>query len=103
MSGITQAVRDERDRLYERGLKLCNACAGPLPLDRFASRADGYRGLDGRCRTCRNARTADYQRRTPDYQAYRQRRWRHANPDAWLAISRRRDVRARRRAIGVAR
>jgi hypothetical protein len=34
MAGITQAERERRDRRYELGLKDCNACTEPLPLDR---------------------------------------------------------------------
>ncbi|WIM87708.1 hypothetical protein PT015_23235 [Candidatus Mycobacterium wuenschmannii] len=95
MAGISQAERDYRDRLYQRGLKQCTTYKEPLTLDKFTLRPDGWRGLNGSCRPCCNARTANHQNRTPDYQAYRQRRWRHANPVAWLAISRRRDVRQR--------
>lgn len=95
MAGITQAEREQRDRLYERGLKQCNTCTEPLALSRFAPRHDGYRGLNGTCRDCKNAQVADYQKNNPEKVAERVRRWRHANQDKWLAISRRRDVRIR--------
>lgn len=98
MAGISQAERAERDALYETGLKLCNTCGEPLPLVRFAPRHDGYKGLNGTCRGCRRMQGADYRRRTLDHQAIRQRRWRRNNPDKWLAISRRRDVRSAWRA-----
>lgn len=101
MAGISQLERERRDRLYERGLRQCNTCREPLPLHRFSPRRDGYKGLNGTCRDCKNVQAADYRERTPDYQAYRQRRWRHDNQGAWLAISRRRDVRDRWRRDGV--
>lgn len=102
MAGITQAERERRDALYEKGLKQCTTCDEPLPLADFAPQSDGYRGLTGSCRPCRNARTADYQERAPERQAERQKRWRDANPGSWLAISRRRDVRLRWRREGIA-
>jgi hypothetical protein len=76
MAGITQAERERRDRLYERGLKQCNTCDEPLSLDSYSLRADGYRGLNGTCKACKNAAAADYQLRTPERQADRQKRWR---------------------------
>ncbi|MGA9491400.1 MAG: hypothetical protein WBV80_14280 [Mycobacterium sp.] len=101
MVGITQAERERRDRLYECGLKQCNTCEEPLPLADFAPRDDGYRGLKGTCRPCKNSAKSIYQQNTPELQTVRQRRWRHANPDKWLEISRRRDVRHRWRRDGL--
>jgi hypothetical protein len=102
MAAISQAERQRRDTLYELGLKQCNTCTEPLPLVSFAPRHDGYRGLNGTCRGCKSAQAAEHRKRTPDHQAYRQRRWQHANREAWLAISRRRDARVRWRKEGVA-
>jgi hypothetical protein len=102
MAGIARAERERRDALYAKGLKQCTTCDEPLPLADFAPQSDGYRGLTGSCRPCRNVRTADYQKRNPEKLADRQRRWRDENPRRWLAISRRRDVRARWRRDGVA-
>lgn len=48
MAGITQAEREQRDRLYERGLKQCNTCDEPLPLSDFVPRHDCYRGWPAR-------------------------------------------------------
>jgi hypothetical protein len=101
MAGITQVERERRNRLYERGLKQCTTCDEPLPLAAFAARHDGYQGLNGTCRDCKNEATRDYQRRTPELQAVRQSRWRVGNRDQWLAISRRRAVRLRWRREGV--
>jgi hypothetical protein len=95
MAGITKAERQRRDRLYELGLKECNTCEEPQALPQYGHRADGYKGLNGTCNTCKNAAHSAYQRRTPEYQAERQRRWREANKDAWLSISRRRQERER--------
>lgn len=102
VSGISQRERERRDRLYERGLKQCNTCEEPLPLDKFSPRSDGYKRLNGTCRDCKNLHAADYRQRTPEYQAARQKRWRQGNPKSWLAISRRRDARVRWRQTGVA-
>ena len=66
MAGITRAERERRDALYALGLKQCTTCDEPLPLADFAPQSDGYRGLTGSCRPCRNVRTADYQKRNPD-------------------------------------
>ncbi|WP_328358573.1 hypothetical protein OG976_04745 [Mycobacterium sp. NBC_00419] len=44
-------------------------------------------GIRSRCRDCDNAGTRDYQRRTPERQACRQKHWRAANPDRWHAIA----------------
>lgn len=101
MAAISQAERERRDRLYERGLKQCNTCGEPLPLHQFSPRRDGYKGLNGTCRGCKNVQCADYRLRTPDYQSERQRRWRLENREAWLAISRRRDTRHRWRTEGL--
>lgn len=101
MAGISQVERERRERLYELGLKQCNTCDEPLPLASFAARADGYRGLNGTCRRCKTAATLNYQRRTPEKQRQRQTRWQRENREAWLAISRRRDVRVRWRRVGV--
>ncbi|AFR50019.1 HNH endonuclease [Gordonia sp. KTR9] len=79
MAGITRVERERRDALYEQGLKQCNTCADPLPLDQFAPRADGYRGLNGTCRGCKNDQVADYQRRNPEKVAARVRRWNATN------------------------
>ena len=99
MAEISQVERDRRDRL-SRGLKQCTVCDEPLPLADFGPRSDGYQGLNGSCRMCRNAATSDYQRRHPEKQAERQRRWRADNPERWLAVSRRRDARKRWRRDG---
>lgn len=101
MAAITKAERERRDRLYERGLKQCNTCEEPLPLHMFSPRSDGYRGLNGTCKDCKNVQAADYRQRTPEYQASRQKRWRDANHRSYLAISRRRDVRVRWRREGL--
>jgi hypothetical protein len=101
MAAITQAERERRDRLYELGLKQCNTCTEPLTLDKFSPRHDGYRGLNGTCRSCKNIQVAGYQKRNPEKVAARVRRWRHENREAWLATSRRRDVRFRWRKDGV--
>lgn len=66
----------------------------------FGLTHDGYWGLNGTCRDCVNARAAEYRKRTPEYQAARQRRWQHANREGWLAISRRRDALVRWRRDG---
>lgn len=95
MAGISQIERERRDTLYERGLRQCNTCAEPLPLDQFGPRHDGYKGLNGTCRDCYRSWNADWQKRTPEYQAARQKAWRAENRPDWLAISRRRDVRHR--------
>jgi hypothetical protein len=89
MAGITQAERDSRNRLYELGLKGCNTCTEPLPLAKFAPRSDGYRGLNGSCRPCVNAKTLDCQRRNPEKVAARVRRWRRENREARLVVERR--------------
>ncbi|MCW2546792.1 MAG: hypothetical protein JWN96_1252 [Mycobacterium sp.] len=95
MAMISRIERERRKRLYLLGLKQCTECEEPLPLEKFGRRSDGYRGLYSRCKRCVNSQTAENQKRTPDYQAHRQRRWRHANRAAWLDISRRRDARVR--------
>lgn len=99
--GITHEERERRDRLYRLGLKQCNTCEEPLPLGSFSPRPDGYRGLNGSCRDCKNAAKSEYQRRTPEMQQARQMRWRKGNRESWLAISRRRDARVRWRQEGV--
>lgn len=101
MAGIIQAERERRDRMYERGLKQCNTCTEPLPLSKFAPRPDCYRGLNGTCRRCKSIGTVEWQKNQRERQAVRQKQWRDANPDKWLAISRRRDVRARWRRDGM--
>ncbi|WP_457145149.1 hypothetical protein [Mycobacterium sp. URHB0021] len=95
MAGIPQAERERRDRLYVYGVKQCTRCDQALPLDEFAPRPDGYMGLYGACRGCRNDDNLERQKQTPDKQAGRQKRWRDNNPETWLAISRRRDLRSR--------
>jgi hypothetical protein len=102
MAGITRAERERRDALYALGLKQCTTCDEPLPLADFAPQSDGYRGLTGSCRPCRNVRTADYQKRNPDKVADKVLRWRHENPEARRAIVRRYEARARWRRNGVA-
>jgi hypothetical protein len=63
MARITRAERERRDRLYERGLKQCNATGEPLPLDAFAPWHDGYQGLEGTCRACRTTAVLAHQKR----------------------------------------
>lgn len=89
MSGITDAERDSRDRQYELGLKRCNTCTEPLPLVKFRPRYDGYKGLNGSCRVCCNAKTADYQKRNPEKVAARVRSWRAENRERRLLVERR--------------
>lgn len=101
MAAITQAERQRRDRLYELGLKQCNTCTEPLTLDKFSPRHDGYRGLNGTCRDCKNAQKAEYQRRNPEKVAARMRRWRAENREKRLAIEQRRDIRSRWRRAGL--
>ncbi|MGO9355078.1 MAG: hypothetical protein ACLP3C_31175 [Mycobacterium sp.] len=94
MAASSRAERQRRDGLCEIGLKeITRQCGEPKPLSAFGEQSDGYRGLRGGCRDCKNMQAADHRQRTPDYQAHRQRRWRHANRKAWPEISRRRDVR----------
>lgn len=102
MAAISAAERQRRDRLYELGLKQCTACDEPKPLDAYRQRSDGYRGLNGSCRDCRNAATLDYQKRNPEQCAARMRRWRHANRSDRLLIERRYAARRRWREQGVA-
>jgi len=98
MAGISQAERDRRDALYERGLKVCNTHGEPLPLDSFAPRHDGYKRLNGTCRACHNAATQAHQKRYPERVNGRMKRWREANPERWREITRRYAVRAEWRA-----
>lgn len=89
MAAISQAERERRDVLYLRGLKQCTRCGETLPLETFPPQSDGYRGLSGGCRPCKNAATADYQKRNPDKLAARVRRWNAANPDKAHASAKR--------------
>ena len=66
MAGMSIAERERRDRLYELGLKVCNTHGEPLPLANFAPRHDGYRGLNGTCRACKNAGTLAWQKANPE-------------------------------------
>ncbi len=81
MAGITQAERERRDRLYEQGLKDCSACGRQKPIADFGPRSDGYNGLYGECRKCKNAYTYAHQVRNPRIVAARVRRWNAANPE----------------------
>lgn len=89
MAGITQAEREHRDWLYERGLKNCSSCSIDKPLAEFGARSDGYRGLYARCKRCVNTETAAYQKRRPQVLANRQKRWRQTNPTQWAGIAKR--------------
>lgn len=89
MAAISAAERQRRDQLYEQGLKDCTCCRRAKPLADFHARRDGYRGLHGECRRCKNAATSARERRNPDGQAARQKRWRDANPDLAHAIAKR--------------
>lgn len=89
MAAITAAEREHRDRLYEQGLKDCTCCRRTKPLADFHLRRDGYRGLYGECRKCKNAATSARERRNPDKRAARQRRWQVANPERAHAIAKR--------------
>lgn len=79
MGMITKAEREIRMGLYEQGLKKCSSCAGNLPLGRFRPNTESWMGLRSRCVDCDNAAKMEYQRRTPERQAARQKRWREAN------------------------
>lgn len=81
MAGITQAERERRDRLYEQGLKDCSACGRQKPIADFGPRSDGYNGLYGECRKCKNAYIYAHQVRNPRIVAARVRRWNAANPE----------------------
>lgn len=87
MGMITRVEQGRRAELYAQGLKLCSACAETLPLEQFRPNTRGWMGLRSRCLDCDNAAKADYQRRTPGYQAARQKQWRDANPDQSYAIA----------------
>jgi hypothetical protein len=89
MAAISAAERQRRDTLYDEGLKACTSCRRTKPLADFPLRRDGYRGLYGECRKCKNAATAALERRNPDTQAARQKRWRDASPERAHAIAKR--------------
>jgi hypothetical protein len=55
MAAISGAERARRDVLYHQGLKDCTCCQRSKPLADFGPRSDGYRGLYGECRKCKNA------------------------------------------------
>jgi hypothetical protein len=99
---LPAAELQRREALYAIGLKTCNTCTEPLPLEKFAIRHDGWQGLNGTCRRCGNVATLARQKLRPELGAARSRRWRQANREAWLATSRRRDVRFRWRRDGLA-
>lgn len=89
MAAITNAERQRRDALYFQGLKGCTSCQRTKPLAEFHRRSDGYRGLCGECRKCKNAATWARERRSPAKQAARQRRWQRENPERAHAIAKR--------------
>jgi hypothetical protein len=89
MAAITQAERQRRDQLYGQGLKDCTCCQRTKPLADFHARRDGHKGLYGECRKCKIAATSAWERRSPDTQAARQKRWRDANSDRAHAIAKR--------------
>jgi hypothetical protein len=89
MAAISAAERQRRDQRYEQGLKECSCCRRAKPLEDFHPRRDGYRGLRGECAKCQNVATSARERRSPDKQAARQKRWRDANPDLARAIAKR--------------
>lgn len=87
MAPITKIERERRTELYERGLKECSSCAEVLPLAQFRPNQRGWMGLYSRCRDCKNTVDNEHRKRTPKYQAARQKRWRDANPDQSHAIA----------------
>jgi hypothetical protein len=89
MAAISAAERQRRDQLCEQGLKECTCCRRAKPLADFHARHDGYKGLHGECRKCKNTATSARERRSPDKQAARQKRWRDANPDLAHVIAKR--------------
>jgi hypothetical protein len=89
MAAITQAERQRRDALYFEGLKDCTSCQRTKPLAEFHRRSDGYRGLYGECRKCKNAAIAAHQTRNPDKVNARVRRWQRENPERAHAIAKR--------------
>jgi hypothetical protein len=54
MAAISAAERQRRDTLYDEGVKACTSCQRAKPLADFYPRRDGYRGLYGECRKCKN-------------------------------------------------
>ena len=76
MAAISAAERQRRDQHYEQGLKDSTCCRRTKLLADFYPRSDGYRGLSGECRKCQNVATSAWERRSPDTQAARQKRWR---------------------------
>src|SRR5271156_3833838 len=89
MAAISAAERQRRDQLYEQGLKECACCRRAKPPADFHTRRDGYKGLRGECRKCKNVATSARERRSPDKQAARQKRWCDANLDRAHAIAKR--------------
>lgn len=89
MAAISAAERQRRDQLYEQGLKECTCCRRAKSPAEFHTRRDGYKGLRGECRECQNVATSARERRSPDGQAARQKRWRDAKPDLAHAIAKR--------------
>lgn len=87
MPMITRIEQNRRAELHRHGLKQCSACAETLPIDQFRPNARGSMGLRSRCVECDTAAKAAYQKRTPTYQAARQKRWRDANRDQSHAIA----------------
>jgi hypothetical protein len=88
MAGITAAERERRDQIFSVGLKECTRCHTALSIRAFATRHDGYQGLNGGCRRCCRAATADWQRRNPDKTAARVRTWSADNRDRVHEIAR---------------
>ena len=57
------------------------SCGRQKPIADFGPRSDGYNGLYGECRKCKNAYTYAHQVRNPRIVAARVRRWNAANPE----------------------
>ncbi|MDV6246876.1 HNH endonuclease signature motif containing protein [Rhodococcus opacus] len=89
MSGINRAERQRREELLAQGLKECSKGCGPLPLDRFHPRADGFAGLRGECVECKHEAGAEYRRANPEAECIRARTWQKANPDRFREITKR--------------
>lgn len=56
------------DELRELGAKRCSKCATVKLVESFPKDSRARDGLDGKCKTCNSAKTADYRERNPEYQ-----------------------------------
>jgi len=59
----SRAVEALHDGPYDARGRTCTRCEVPRPIDLFARSPNGRDGLHSHCRLCRNAVSAEYQRR----------------------------------------